>query len=516
MNIKKILIFILVFTIASFGTFAQETKDWTILVYMAADNEEGGDLEGDAWIDLREMMEAKVNSDSVNIVIEADFGSKGYDGRYIIEDGELKRISSYDEINLGDPANLEKFLREGINRYPAKKYMVDFWGHGTGMISMAGPGTIIEELNSQNKRAPMNVEGAVTMKFPYAAYTDEVIPSIPMAREAEYSFYDKHGVTPKRAFAYDESHKDSITLVEVKKVLKSIGKRFNLLSFDACLMNTVEVNYQLKDFTDYIVSAITTFPGGGYWYTGWMKYLDTHNGVEGYELAKAILESNKKYYSNEEMFVSGFAITVKERIKKNLRAQKEAVLEAMAQSNIPESQFEEFVEQYAVNYVNENLDALIENGKKAFTMQTLNFGMVNTNHIEKVVEDLDGVVKTLKTEEALKAFLMAVEDASKFNAGFGEDYGHFYIDTVTFAKKLISDGNDEQKKAAEILKESIYKAEPYRIIINGGKDLPKNRMSIFFPENTQITKLLYKYYAELDFAKVSHWDDILKVLAQKG
>jgi hypothetical protein len=517
---KKVFIIMLSILFLVNSPFAaQNIKDWTVFIYFAADNGEGEDLEGDGWIDLAEIMEAKVDSSNINIVIEADFGSKGYDGRYIIKDGKLERLSSYEEINLGDAATLERFLREGTADFPAEKYMLEFWGHGTGMISMAGPGTIIEDLQSQQNRNSADITGATSMRFDYVDYTDEISPDIAIARKAAVEFMSEYNVSPKlpsRVIGYDESHHDSLTLLELKKVFDRLGIKFNLLSFDACLMNTVEVNFQLEDYADYIVSAITTFPGGGYWYTGWMKYLSEHPGVEGYGLAKAILASNKDFYNNEEKFVTNFVLTVKERIKKNLRGQKEAVLQAMAENNIPEAQFEEFVDMYAGNYVNENIDGIIENGKKAFPMQTLNFGMINTSHVDDVVNNLEVMLSNLNDELNVQAFVKAREKASNFNPAFGDQYGHFYMDTVTFAKEIAKNSSEDMKKACDNFVQLVYKAESYRIVIHGDKELEKNRMSILFPENIKLYGLLHKYYAPLEFSKVSSWDDILAALSNSA
>lgn len=92
------------------------TKEWTILVYLDADN----DLEGDGIVDVNEM--EQVGSDEhVNVVVqmdripgEDDSNGDWTDTRrfYILWDDDLSAISSAQvgpqlgELNMGDPQTL--------------------------------------------------------------------------------------------------------------------------------------------------------------------------------------------------------------------------------------------------------------------------------------------------------------------------------------------------------------------------------------------------------------------------
>lgn len=75
-----------------------------------------------------------------------------------------------------------------------------------------------------------------------------------------------HGGTALKGVCFDENfNNDSLTLSEIAEVLSGTAK-FEFLGFDACLMGSVEVLAQLKDFADYIVFSQEIEPGEGWDY----------------------------------------------------------------------------------------------------------------------------------------------------------------------------------------------------------------------------------------------------------
>jgi hypothetical protein len=186
----------------------------------------------------------------------------------------------------------------------------------------------------------------------------------------------------------------------------------------------------------------------------------------------------------------------------------------MKESDIPEEQFEQFIDMYAGNYVKENLEDLIATGQKAFPMQQLNFGMIYTKYLPDVVDSLNNVIRSLD-EQGLIALVESRMAAQSFNPAFGEQYGKFYVDTVSLTKMMKENvQNESVKTALEDFKKAIYKAEPKKIVINGDGNIDSARISLLFPEKTQLYGLLDKYYKPLDFSEVSLWDELLGVIAQ--
>lgn len=489
---KKIFILLLVFALfISLPAYSQ--AKWTIMIYMAGDNGENEDLEGDGWVDLMEMKLAKVGKD-INIIVERDFGSKGFDGRYKITGQNITKIKSYDEINLGDPKILTRFIKEVKRDYPAERYAIVFWGHGTGMISVAGPGTI-----ASNNRRYRDISDYYYLN---QYQLDKIIAQDAITRILPPRNY--------RSFAYDHTNNDSITLVEAKQALREAGVKFDLIAFDACIMNQVEVLYQLKDFADIITAAFTYFPGGGYWYTGWLKKLNIKPDMSTLKLAKYILASNKLYYTKEELFVPSFVETVRQRMLKNLRNRKNEVLEYMKENGISEDKFEEFINAYADNYIKENKSQIVAAAKRTLKSIVLNFGIIKTDTFNGYIKVFNKFVKTISNNKDL--ILDARQKATSYNPLFGEQYGNFHMDLMTFAEYIYSKGNNEEKQSAAEFMQAVKALEPLKINIGNVAELKNVRMGIFFPENIKLYNVFAKYYEPLDFAKDTQWDELLKTL----
>ncbi|MHC4663271.1 MAG: clostripain-related cysteine peptidase [Planctomycetota bacterium] len=121
------------FTVNNAGS---DKPQWTILVYLDGDN----DLEPYAFIDINGM-ELVGSTDEVNIVVQFDpYGTIGHtDARryYITQDSDMMSIGSPELIslgqtNVGSPKPLSDFIEWGINNYPAEKYCLVLYDHGSG------------------------------------------------------------------------------------------------------------------------------------------------------------------------------------------------------------------------------------------------------------------------------------------------------------------------------------------------------------------------------------------------
>jgi len=115
------------------------SADWTLLVYMDADN----NLEDYGIADFLEM--AGVGSTSrVNIVVQFDRAA-GYNSQYgdwtdtkrfLVQAGMTPTsgaaLSDLGEVDMADPASLVSFVTWGAAAYPARHYFLDLWDHGLG------------------------------------------------------------------------------------------------------------------------------------------------------------------------------------------------------------------------------------------------------------------------------------------------------------------------------------------------------------------------------------------------
>ncbi|MFP4498937.1 MAG: clostripain-related cysteine peptidase [Vulcanimicrobiota bacterium] len=183
---------------------SQHQKKWTVLLYSAADN----DLEPYQIQDLNEI-ENVGSSNDLNLVVQLDRGknptdiSGGWKGarRYVITHNEdpynidSPVAEELGQVNMSDPKTLQNFIEWGMKNYPAENYMLLISTHGSGW------------------------KGAIK----------------------------------------DLSHDGWMKMPEMKNALseaeKNIGKKIDVVGFDACLMGQTEVAYQLKDHADYMVAS---------------------------------------------------------------------------------------------------------------------------------------------------------------------------------------------------------------------------------------------------------------------
>jgi len=210
---------------------------WTFMVYMAADN----DLE-DAGIDDFNEMEMTGSTANMNLLVQFD-RAEGYDDsngnwtgtrRYSVDkDADENNITStlewdLGEVNMGDPASLTAFIEWGIDNYSADRYVLVLWDHGSG-----------------------------------------------------------------REICRDDEADDELTLLELGDALAyaylNTSQVIDIVVFDACLMGTVEVCYEIAPYADYAVASEMTVPGDGMPYddlTGHLKdNLDDLPGDHAVEMA---------------------------------------------------------------------------------------------------------------------------------------------------------------------------------------------------------------------------------------
>jgi hypothetical protein len=104
---------------------ARQIAEWSVLVYLVADN----DLDQYTEEDFQELKDGG-SSDSVNVLILVD---RLYEPAYLycIEDNDMVELESLGEVNMGDPATLTWFVEYSDTNFPAEHMLLYFWDHGT-------------------------------------------------------------------------------------------------------------------------------------------------------------------------------------------------------------------------------------------------------------------------------------------------------------------------------------------------------------------------------------------------
>jgi Clostripain family len=242
-----------------------------VLAYLAADN----DLDGAAITDIREMERAGSRPGQVEIVVQVDRaaadgrsnGNRPTARRYYITRGRARRritstlLADLGETNTGDPHVLEEFLAFGVNAYPAKRYALIIWNHGSGVY-------VPEQMRA--------VSGA-------------------SARDG-IGWLDPVGF----GLAYDERSGDCLDTRELARVLATghrlLGRKIDLVGMDACLMAMLEIAWQLRDHACVLVGSEEIEPGTGWPYAAILRDLTARPSMNPAELAATVVRRYVRAY----------------------------------------------------------------------------------------------------------------------------------------------------------------------------------------------------------------------------
>lgn len=242
-------------------------KDWTVMVYMAGDN----NLDSAGVVDLREMK--KVGStDRVDVIAQFDREGENRDtNRYHIQRGGAlarDRVAGLGETNMGDPGVLIDFVKWGIDRYPARHYLLVIWNHGNGWddenvyrlarntlkLGIRRRGDVV--LRAGGGRDSVSIRRIRAIggkKFRRALFRTSVANAL-----------------ATRGIAYDDAAQDFLDNLEMKRVLSSIKRllkaKVDILGMDACLMSMAEVGHQLCRSVSFMVGSEEIEPGDGWPY----------------------------------------------------------------------------------------------------------------------------------------------------------------------------------------------------------------------------------------------------------
>lgn len=230
--------------------------EWTVMVYMAADN----NLALQGLIDLEEMELSGGSSSKVKFVVQAEFskshlaqygfktpqtfGRSSYNTfRYRVvgskrgEAGPAGAVTDIGKRNMSSPGELRKFITWAKKTHPAKRYALVLWNHGGGV-----QGLLQDETNAGS---------------------------------------------------------NLMSLQELRSALKGAGK-VQVLDFDMCLMGGYETLNAVTGLASYVVASQEVVPGAGNPYTPIFKALRAKPGMSPHSLSKLIVEKFHASYRREK------------------------------------------------------------------------------------------------------------------------------------------------------------------------------------------------------------------------
>jgi hypothetical protein len=237
-------------------------KDWTILVFLAGDN----DLESDAHADLYEMAKVESN-DRLAVVVQFDSRQTGTI-RYRVQHKHLEPLGDpLPETNTGDPAVLTDFVRWARETYQAQHYLLVLWNHGTGWQDIRA------DFDWTSIRGGLTGQGLGRSMFASTV------------RKAHARLHQD------RAIGLDATSRDFLDNEELKRGLSGAleGGKVDVLGFDACLMGMIEIGYQLRDQAQFMVASQEVEPRFGWPYESILRTLSQNPGMTPREVSALIV-----------------------------------------------------------------------------------------------------------------------------------------------------------------------------------------------------------------------------------
>lgn len=267
------------------GDWPPPTREWTVMVYMAGDN----NLEEFGRRDLLEMKEVG-STPEVAVVAQFDRMQDGATKRYYLQYGtalDADVVDTLPETNTGDPRELAQFMLWAMGNYPAKRYALVLWNHGVGWKE----DDVYRMVERRGGR-------------PYRRLAI-LIRRWRRALERPTLFASTLETILARGIAFDDTSRDFLDNIEMRRAIDSallLGQvpKLDLLGFDACLMSMIEVAYQVKDLARYVVGSQDTEPGAGWNYAPILSALVSDPTMGADTLSRIIVEAFAASYSDDE------------------------------------------------------------------------------------------------------------------------------------------------------------------------------------------------------------------------
>lgn len=204
-----------------------EQRRWAVLAYIAGDN----NLSNAGLEDIQEMCDEGSSKD-LHVGVEIDtYGEHTGSVRYEITEpdwtgvGHRTVIERLPEKDCGDPKTLGHFLKWGLERFPADNRLVVIWNHGAGFRSI------------------------------------------------------------RRDIGYDDFG-SSLDMPEIETAFERAGitkdNKLQIVGFDACLMNMLEIVHHFRDQVEIVVGSQQTEPGDGWPYDKVLRQGKRAETVEGF------------------------------------------------------------------------------------------------------------------------------------------------------------------------------------------------------------------------------------------
>lgn len=214
-----------------------QLKDWTVMVFENGNN----DLDEYITKDVNEM-ETVGSSDRVNVVAEWGSYSRQKVVRMKVQrDNDPERVTSpvlqdRGRADMGDYREVVDFVKWSVQNFPAKRYFLIISDHGAGWRASQGQVVSIDSFTG-------------------------------------------HGI-----------HLPQLAIMG-HQIQKIVGKKLDLMGFDACLMAMAEVAAEFWGLADFLIASQEVEPGYGWEYRDTVGYFVKYPQSSPAAFGQAIIKS---------------------------------------------------------------------------------------------------------------------------------------------------------------------------------------------------------------------------------
>jgi hypothetical protein len=242
---------------------ASAVKEWTVLNFINGKN----NLDSYGAMNINQMEEVG-STDKINMVVEwGSLEGPSVKRLLVVKDNDTGKVTSpivqdLGNADMGDWQHLVDFVKWGVKNYPAQKYMINVWDHGSGW----------HERQQRGMLSPFDI-------------------------------------------SWDEDSGNHITTVQLGQAMeeaaRAIGHKVDVYGSDACLMAMAEIASEMADSVQVFVGSQDLEPGAGWPYGDWMRAWVKESSSTPQLVGKLLVDAYLKSYSggsngDEEVTLSAF------------------------------------------------------------------------------------------------------------------------------------------------------------------------------------------------------------------
>ena len=250
-----------------------EMAEYTILFY----GHGGNNLDAPIMYNIQDFFNADESSyKKVNIAVQYKFSTEdGMTATGYIDDADAEKWS----------LKTIRFVGDNALAGDAYDWLTDDMAYGEDNCEITNPDSLTNFINWAAKVCPAKHYVLIISDHGGSYMPHEDLPYKPSTR----------------AVVFDDGHDEGVFSVSsLAAAIRNADIRPQVIYMDACMMNTVEYQFELKDLCDYYVASTFTVPAAGGEYTSLVNLLAQETDVEK-KLAD-LVESNIERWSDLGIF----------------------------------------------------------------------------------------------------------------------------------------------------------------------------------------------------------------------